>query len=223
MRETAGKQAQYGAGERRVKTRDRILQAARELFNEQGEAHVTLAHIGEHLGISEGNVWYHFRTKHDLILALFAEVQQRVKAQQQRDLSHLRQLSDVRDMFVEEFHLMWEYRFLFQDHVDLIVTLPELHEQLVEITMQGHAYIKRVLARLCLIGLLQIKNSEMDPLATNIWIINRYWIDYCQTRSKQRQVTEQDFQEGMQQIRTLLLPYFTSGLGGRTLMNGEAG
>lgn len=209
MRAMAGKQARRGAGERRLKTRDRILQAARELFNEQGEAHVTLAHIGEHLGISEGNVWYHFRTKHDLIIALFTEMQLRVKTNQQRDLSDLRQLSDVRDMFVESFHFMWEYRFLFQDHIDLMVTLPEVRGQLIELTLQGHNFVVRVLQRLFEIGLLQVEKSQMGVLATNIWIINRYWIDYCQTRSERQQVTEQDFQEGMQQIRMQLLPYFT--------------
>ena len=209
MREMAGRQGLRGVGERRLKTRDRILQTACTLFNEQGEAHVTLAHIGERLGMSEGNVWYHFHTKHDLIMALFAEMQARVKTNQQRDLSSLQQLSDVQDMFVESFLLMWEYRFLFQDHIDLMVTLPEVRRQLVELTLQGHNFVVRVLQRLCEIGLLQVEKSEMGVLATNVWIINRYWIDYCQTRSEKQQVTEQDFQEGMQQIRMLLLPYFT--------------
>lgn len=209
MREMAGRQGQRGVGERRLKTRDRILQTACKLFNEQGEAHVTLAHIGEYLGMSEGNVWYHFHTRHDLIMALFAEMKGHVKTNQQRDLSGLRQLSDVRDMFVESFLLMWKYRFLFQDHIDLMVTLPEVRGQIVELTLQGHNFVVRVLQRLCEIGLLQVEKSEMEALATNIWIINRYWIDYCQTSSEKQQVTEQDFQKGMQQIRMLLLPYFT--------------
>lgn len=210
MREMAGRQGQRSIGDRRLKTRDRILQMACKLFNEQGEAHVTLAHIGVHLGISEGNVWYHFHTKHDLIMALFAEMQVRVKTNQQRDLSGLRQLSDVQDMFVESFLVMWEYRFLFQDHIDLMGTFPEVRRQLVELTLQGQNFVVRVLQRLCEIELLQVEKSEMRALATNIWIINRYWIDYCQTRSEKQQITEQDFQEGMQQIRMLLRPYFTS-------------
>ncbi|WP_126553218.1 TetR/AcrR family transcriptional regulator [Dictyobacter kobayashii] len=31
--------------------------------------------------------------------------------------------------------------------------------------------------------LLTIEAAQIPLLATNIWIINRYWIDYCQTRS----------------------------------------
>lgn len=47
MQKAAGKQVQHSAGEGRRKTRECILKTAYELFNEQGEANVTLAQIGE--------------------------------------------------------------------------------------------------------------------------------------------------------------------------------
>lgn len=206
MQKTPGKQAQQSSGGQRRKTHDRILQTARELFNEQGVANVTLADIGEHLGISEGNVWYHFHTKQDLIYALFTELQVRVRTNQQRDLGDLRQ---IRDLQARGFHLMWEYRFLFRDHINWAVAQREVHEQMVALTVQGHAFIEQVLERLCQFELLYIQKSEMFELATNIWVISRYWIDYCQTRSEQRQITEQDIQEGIQQVHALLFPYLT--------------
>ena len=92
MEKAAGNRGQQGGGGQRRKTRERILEMARELFNEQGEANVTLAQIGERLGISEGNVWYHFHTKQDVIFALFTELQTHIKANQQRNLDDLRQL-----------------------------------------------------------------------------------------------------------------------------------
>ncbi|WP_421864288.1 TetR/AcrR family transcriptional regulator [Parvibaculum sp.] len=64
------------------KTKDRILATSLRLFNENGYDAVTTAKISEEVGISEGNLWYHFRTKRDLVsahqLALFVLIDKRL-------------------------------------------------------------------------------------------------------------------------------------------------
>ena len=54
-----------------MKTRDRIIHSATELFNDQGERNITTNHIAAHLGISPGNLYYHFRNKEDIIHSIF--------------------------------------------------------------------------------------------------------------------------------------------------------
>ena len=56
-----------------MKTRDRIIQASKELFNEQGERNVTTNHIASHLGISPGNLYYHFKNKQQIIFDIYLE------------------------------------------------------------------------------------------------------------------------------------------------------
>lgn len=51
-------------------TRDRILEQALLLFNEQGYGQVTTAALAAHCGIAEGNLWYHFKTKRALLEAI---------------------------------------------------------------------------------------------------------------------------------------------------------
>lgn len=108
----------------RIKTRDRIAQASLELFNAQGERSVTTNHIATHLGISPGNLYYHYPNKQAIIAELFAEYESHVE-------SFLR-LPEGRGLTVDDktFYLeallaaMWRYRFLHRDLEHLLESDP---------------------------------------------------------------------------------------------------
>lgn len=51
-------------------TRDRIVDAADQLFYEQGFEHTSFSQIAEAVGISRGNFYYHFKTKDEMLDAV---------------------------------------------------------------------------------------------------------------------------------------------------------
>jgi AcrR family transcriptional regulator len=51
-------------------TRDRILDVALELFNEQGYDKTSLREIAERLGVTKAALYYHFERKEDILLEL---------------------------------------------------------------------------------------------------------------------------------------------------------
>ena len=91
------------------RTAERILGTALELFNRFGEPNVATTLIASDMGISPGNLFYHFPAKELLVNALFDEYR--------HDLDQLLPAaSDVQDMehawfFMHSlFELVWRHR-----------------------------------------------------------------------------------------------------------------
>src|SRR5258708_33195933 len=98
-----------------TRLREGLLRASRTLLNERSEGAVSLAQVAARLGISEGNLWYHFRAKRDLIAALSAELEARIEQNLSRPPAAAGgQLADFADYTRQSFRDMWEYRFLFR-------------------------------------------------------------------------------------------------------------
>lgn len=54
-------------------TRAQIIEIADRLFYERGYEHTSFAQIGEVVGISRGNFYYHFKTKDEILDAVIAQ------------------------------------------------------------------------------------------------------------------------------------------------------
>ena len=109
-----------------MKTRDRILECALQLFNQQGEPNVSTLEIANELEISPGNLYYHFHGKEPLVMELFERFE--------IDMAPLLHPPADARLNVEDYwlflHLIVErlahYRFLFQDLSNLAGRLPKL-------------------------------------------------------------------------------------------------
>ena len=109
-----------------MKTRDRILECALQLFNQQGEPNVSTLEIANEMGISPGNLYYHFHGKEPLVLGLFERFEEELTPLLDPPVD-LR--LDAEDYWLF-LHLIVErlaqYRFLFQDLSNLAGRLPKL-------------------------------------------------------------------------------------------------
>ncbi|GGZ77105.1 TetR/AcrR family transcriptional regulator [Streptomyces subrutilus] len=63
-----------GPQHRRGNTRQRIQDIALELFAEQGYEKTSLREIAERLDVTKAALYYHFKTKEDIIISLFEDV-----------------------------------------------------------------------------------------------------------------------------------------------------
>lgn len=161
-----------------MKTRDRILECALMLFNQQGEPNVSILEIANELGISPGNLYYHFHGKEPLILGLFERFQ--------AELAPLLNPPDDVRLDVEDYwlflHLIVErmahYRFLFQDLSNLAGRLPKLARGIRNWLNALKRTLASLLARLKAENQLLSDTDSLGQLVEQITLTLLFSLDY---------------------------------------------
>ncbi|WP_068827532.1 TetR/AcrR family transcriptional regulator [Pseudomonas sp. BMS12] len=193
------------------KTRDRIVDASLELFNAQGERNVTTNHIAAHLGMSPGNLYYHFRNKQAIIAELFAQYESRVDTFLRRPEGRALTVEDKTFYLQALLAAMWHYRFLHRDLEHLLESDAELAERY------------RAFARRCLLGatdiyrgfaeagILAMDAQQIEALTLNSWIILTSWVRFlCTMRSDSGDLNEEMMRRGIYQVLALEGGYTTA-------------
>ena len=105
--------------------REAILARARLLFNEVGLESVGVRELARDLGLSPGNVSYHFSRKQDLVEALMAEHGAR-NAALIEELARAPRIGDLLESYRRIFEGQFEYRFLLRSIIHLVESYPEI-------------------------------------------------------------------------------------------------
>jgi AcrR family transcriptional regulator len=192
----------------RGRTRERVLDLACALFNERGVEQVTTRLIAETAGINEGNLYYHFRTKEALFLALFARFEAAALALFEPVPG------DAATAPVERlrrwFLLCWAYRFLFRDTLALQAAAPALRRRLRRLSLRLQAGSRATVAAMQAQGLLVPLPEEVrERLLANLWIVSASWLSYLVLHLGLRRVTPTHLRWGYEQVRSLYAPYLT--------------
>jgi AcrR family transcriptional regulator len=96
-----------------MKTREKILHTALALFNEKGVSQISSRNISEELGISYGNLTYHFPKKEDIVMALYQQMQNKINEQFALLEKQIVGLHFVLDNLKAIFKVLHEYKFVF--------------------------------------------------------------------------------------------------------------
>jgi AcrR family transcriptional regulator len=190
--------------EDRGPTRARILEACRALFNERGPAEVTTSEIAQAVGISEGNLHYHFRRKPEIVTALFAEFR-RALDDMPAGAAVIGAPGTSRRYLSHWFNLMWEWRFLHYANVYRLV--PELRAGVKDWAKTMQSKVRLTLEAMRANGELEADDADIDRLVVNAWIVGTYWIDYLRVHQGMEPVTREQLRWGFAQVEALFTPY----------------
>lgn len=196
------------------RTAERILEVTLELFNRFGEPNVSTTLISAELGISPGNLYYHYPAKDELINSLFDRYE--------RGLNDLLNASDgVRDVedawfFMHTlFELIWQYRFLYRDLNDLLSKNRRLETHFQAVLKNKARAVKAMLDSMSRTGAIQIDSREVEATATSMVVVLTYWLSFEYVRDPRRALETENAQtallRGAQHVLNLLVPYLEQG------------
>ncbi|WP_341502694.1 TetR/AcrR family transcriptional regulator [Gallaecimonas sp. GXIMD4217] len=192
-----------------MKTRDKILQASLALFNERGERNVTTNHIAAHLGISPGNLYYHFRNKEDIIHSIFGQYVEHLEtAFAPRDQGPIT-LEVLMSYLDGVFYTMWEFRFFYASLPDILARNPELHQEYYEVQQRLAERVIAILKSLREEGIFAIDDEALPYLAHTIKILVTFWISYQTTQAVEARITRPVIYQGVLKVIFLIKPYLT--------------
>jgi AcrR family transcriptional regulator len=188
-------------------TRERILEISLAMFNARGEPNVTTNHIADELGISPGNLYYHFRNKDDIVGHLFARYETRIDDALVVPDGREPTLEDIWLQLHLVFESLWEYRFLYRDLVDILARSRKLKLRFARIMTRAAASATELLRRLVAAGVMRASADERRALAENILLIATFWMNFNAVRTGKADVDETDLNRGIHQVMMLIAPF----------------
>lgn len=162
-----------------MQTKDKILQAALDCYNEEGLRVVTTRTIANRLGISVGNLHYHFKHTEDIITALF----EKMAKEYDELLSYMRQmtlhdLSSMNEVFNSSFGLITKYKFVFLHFVELSNWVPAVLTLYTELVERQKIQLLEIFMAFIDKGIFRddLPDFVWRGLARQIFIVSDFWL-----------------------------------------------
>jgi AcrR family transcriptional regulator len=192
------------------RTAERILEVTLTLFNRFGEPNVSTTLISAELGISPGNLYYHYPAKDELINSLFDRYE-RALGELLRAADEVSNVEDAWLFFHMLFELIWDYRFLYRDLNDLLSKNRRLETHFQFVLKNKGKAVQNVLDGLARHSAMRIGARDIEPVATAMVVVLTYWLSYEYVRDPRNALEPESagaaLLRGAFHVLSLLAPY----------------
>jgi AcrR family transcriptional regulator len=195
------------------RTAERILEVTLQLFNRFGEPNVSTTLISAELGISPGNLYYHYPAKDELINSLFGRYEKAL-GELLGASDGVRNVEDAWFFLHSLFEIIWEYRFLYRDLNDLLSKNRMLETHFQTVLKDKTRAIRGLLSALSRHSAVTMDAREMQPTADSMVVVLTYWLSFEYVRDPRHALEPDNAQHalmrGAYHVLNLLAPYLES-------------
>lgn len=187
-----------------MKTKERILQTSIDLFNRNGVTPMTTNHISKAVGISPGNLYFHYDNKEEILRELF----RRMCKETYQIWRPQRSGSQPALQFIDEnFELYWKYRFFHREMYSLRRKDPILGKM-------WRTHLEKMMKLMQLLYRRWVKDGQMVIIKSKseLLYISEALLAMATTflqffESAEMQPSKKSIERGKRHVARLLLPY----------------
>ena len=191
-----------------MKTRDKILHTALNLFNTHGVPNITLRRIASEMFISQGNLNYHFKHREDIIEALFFQLMETFEAEKSKLDTETMDFQFILESTRNGMEALFKFRFLMIDFNQVMRENPKIHEhfkQLEEVRRTTYLYSFDLAIKA---GIMRAPAFETEYIGLNerIRVFSDYWIASAEVYNEPQETTVEKYHNLLVEM---FFPYFT--------------
>lgn len=193
------------------KTKEKIKSSAIKLFNDSDTLSVTTNHIAKDLGMSPGNLYYHYKNKEDIIKDIYCDMSQKFESFNSFELIQNSEnpLKVLDEMFNIYGKLFLEYKFMMRDINTLMALYPQLKKMFLQRQSKRIVQVEALIKHFISIGIFEEVNEEEINLRARLnWFISSYWHFFSQSTGKSIEEAIKESKEIV--FRINIYPYLTS-------------
>jgi AcrR family transcriptional regulator len=190
----------------RAGTRDRILEKCLHLFNVEGVAKVSTHRIAAELGISPGNLHYHFKTKQQIVSWLFRRFEDRLAPCIDASAA-VTALDDLWLSLHMTFEAVDEYRFVYRDIDYLLNEFPELDARAKALTARNLLAAQSLCAGLAEAGVINASAQDVEVLALQLVFTTTCWFSFKRLTPRGHRTQHSEAALAAYYTLTILSPY----------------
>lgn len=162
---------------KKIKTKDKILQVAVRMFNEHGVQSINSRHIATEMGISYGNLDYHYNTKEVLLLAIYKQMRKEMSDSYLSRKAHSSALEHFHHLLIQLEAFQLKYRFFNLDVLEISRSFPKISKLLTKTLELRKQQVDELFQEFIKEGHLEEREGfQYGRLQHTIRIIITFWL-----------------------------------------------
>lgn len=187
-------------------TKSNIIRKAIDLFNEHGTAAVSLNSLADALGISAGNLQYHYHSKEEIIRAILEVMFNDWNAVYREMNTESFTMDTLRHALGINFNLVWKYRFFYRELTVLLrkdEILAKRYAAIQEQRLAEQELLTKQMTRSS--GARPMSQIELHNMVLIGWVLSNSWLSYIESTG--RAVDESVMDEAVEMLIQHYKPY----------------